>query len=376
MAAETRPASSDERVLFFPEVEAFGGGERSYLALLGWLHAQGIPHRALTYRDAADIERFAPFPLAKTQLLPPPGARAKIASLKRHFGEREYRYTPMVAGLQGALHATSAGMRGFHTLMLDTPTLFKAGTGQGPTPKERVRDVGINLVLRRGLNSGGRTIVNSEFLRNETRRLWKADADIIRMGGLEGEHEFRPRRPQGGLRMLSISRIEANKRIDWMVRALAELERGERPLSARVDWHLDVAGKGSLLDASRELARSLGVGDRVHFLGFVPDERVEELYANADVFLMPAVQGYGIPAIESLTRGLPVLLHRESGVSDILLDTPWCVVIEGDERAMAPGLLKIVESILRGDHLNAPLPNIPTEAEWAERVARDCGWLG
>ena len=35
---------------------------------------------------------------------------------------------------------------------------------------------------------------------------------------------------------------------------------------------------------------------------------------------MPAVQGYGIPAIESLQRGIPVLLHRESGVSDILLE--------------------------------------------------------
>ena len=161
-----------------------------------------------------------------------------------------------------------------------------------------------------------------------------------------------------------------------MVRALAELEKGDRPLSGRVDWHLDVAGKGSLLEESRALARSLGVGDRIHFLGFVPDERVDDLYRSAHVFLMPAVQGYGIPAIESLTRGLPVLLHRESGVSDILLHTPWCVVIEGDERAMVPGLLRIVDSVLRGDHLGVPLPEIPTEAEWAERVSRDCGWLG
>ncbi len=375
MATDARPAPSEERLLFFPEVEAFGGGERSYLALLGWLHAQGIPHRALTYRDQADVEQFAPFPLVKTELQPPGGARNKIASLKRYFEKHSFRHQPLMGGFQAALHASAAGRKGFHTLMLDTPSLFTAGLEVSPTLKSRLRDLGNDIVLRRGLNSGGRTIVNSEFLRDETKRLWNVDADIIRMGGLEGQHEFKPRHPKGELRMLSISRIEANKRIDWMVRALAELEKGEHPLSARVDWHLDVAGKGSLLEASRELAKSLGVGDRVHFLGFVSDEQVDDLYRNAHIFLMPAVQGYGIPAIESLTRGLPVLLHRESGVSDILRSTPWCVVIEGDERSMVPGLLKIVESVLRGDHLHESLPAIPTEAQWAEQVSRACGWL-
>lgn len=367
--------TSDERVLFIPEATVFGGAERSCLALARWLHERDLPHRVVTYSDTIPLRDHVPFPLVETDLAPAPKATAKIRALREFFQTHSFRYPLLGSGIQAAIHSSAAGVRGFHTLMHDTPTLFLAGTDYVPTVKDKVRDVGVGMVLRRGLNSGGRTIVTSEFLRDETRRLWNASADIIRMGGLEGQYEFVPRSPKGQLRMLSISRIEANKRIDWMVRSLAELEKGDQPLSARVDWHLDVAGKGSLLEASRELARSLGVGDRIHFLGFVSDEKVDELYRDAHLFLMPAVQGYGIPAVEALARGLPVLLHRESGVSDILRETPWCVVIEGDERSMTPGLRKIVDAVLRGDHLPVPPPRIPTESEWAEGVARACGWL-
>ena len=367
----TAPIPSDERVFFFPEAHAFGGGERSYLALIGWLHGQGIPHRVVTYWDRVPLQEFAPFPLVETQLNPGPGARDKVAALKSYFANHASRYQPLIGGIQGSIHASGAGLRGFHSLMLDTPSLVGGSRSLPAAARGKLND----LVLRRGLNSGGRTIVNSEFLRDESRQRWGANADIVRMGGMESEDAFVPRRPTTELRMLSVSRIEASKRIDWMIRSLADLERGERPLSAKVDWHLDIAGKGSQIEALTELARSQGIADRVHFLGFVTDEQVDGLYRNAHVFLMPAVQGYGIPAVESLTRGLPVLLHRESGVSDILRDTPWCVVIEGDERAMTPGLSKIVDSVLRGDHLDAPLPAIPTEADWSREVARLCGWL-
>jgi hypothetical protein len=76
-----------------------------------------------------------------------------------------------------------------------------------------------------------------------------------------------------------------------------------------------------------------------------------------------------------LTRGLPVLLHRESGVSDIMLATPWATVIEGGEEGMLPGLRIAVEKVMEGRQIGFPLPELPTEDEWAERVATMIGWV-
>src|SRR5271167_1487270 len=117
------------------------------------------------------------------------------------------------------------------------------------------------------------------------------------------------------------------------------------------------------------MAEDLGIGDRIHFHGFVSDAGLEELFTRAHLFLMPAVQGYGIPAIESLQRGIPVLLHRESGVSDILLDTPWATVLTGSESNMTSSLRSAIDGVLEGRHHNIAQPHLPTEDEWARQVA-------
>ena len=175
--------------------------------------------------------------------------------------------------------------------------------------------------------------------------------------------------------MLTVSRIEPNKRIDWILRALAALEHETPPLSSRTDWRFDVIGKGSALDTMRQLAATLEIKRRVHFPGYVSDEELARLYDMAHLFVMPALQGYGIPAIEALSRGIPVLLHAESGVSDILRRTHWAFVIDGKEDAMLPALRQAIDSTLAGAQLELPLPALPTEDEWAERVAKLCNWI-
>ena len=279
-----------------------------------------------------------------------------------------------MSGYQAALYASLAGMRGFHCLMHDTPSLFSCPTKKASL-RDKIRRSISDKMTAHGIGSGGRTIVTSEYLRDETRRVFGVDAAVVRMGGLAPTAGFRPRPVTASLRMLSVSRVEPNKRIDWMVRALAALESETPSLSSQLDWRLDVAGKGSSQESLQTMTKELGVDERIHFHGFVSDAELQDLYERAELFLMPAVQGYGIPAIESLQRGIPVLLHRDSGVSDILLDTPWATVLEGDESSMIPGLKRAIEGVRLRRQFAVPLPALPTEDSWAAEVARLCGWV-
>ena len=136
-----------------------------------------------------------------------------------------------------------------------------------------------------------------------------------------------------------------------------------------------MAGNGSQLEAMRALVREQGLVGRIQLHGFVSDQELERLYGQADLFLMPAVQGYGIPAIEALQRGIPVLLHRDSGVSDILLDTPWATVLTGGSSCMRSTLSQAIASVRENRHLDAPLPEIPSEDSWSEQVATLCEWI-
>lgn len=372
---ETRQPTLRPIPLFMSEIEAMGGAERSVLALGRWLSRHARPVYLLTYYDRIGLEQYADFPLPTVELNPAPTARAKVAALAQHLRERGASAPPpLTSGYQPALHCALARAGAFHCLMHDTPSLFG---GDSLGLKQRLRFAISNWQIGRGLRrGGGAVIVTSEFLQRECRRDFGVQAEIARMGGLEGRHSFRRRPVEGELRLLSVSRIEANKRIDWMLEALAALENGPTPLSSRVNWRLDITGKGSALEAMTARARELGLAHRVHFHGFVPDAQLQEFYDGAHLFLMPAVQGYGIPAIEALERGIPVLLHRESGVSDILLDTPWASVLTSGKETMAPRLEAMLDWLLRNGQMTAPEPPaLPTEDTWAERVSRICGYV-
>jgi glycosyltransferase involved in cell wall biosynthesis len=365
--------AAGSRPIVMTEIEQFGGAERSVVALSRWLYQQGRPNHVVAYYDRCNLTQHATHPLEVVELRPTSGPRNKIAALRRYF--RQYPTPkPLLSGYQPALHATLAGMRGFHVLMHDTPSLF--GDQDTRSARAKLRVAVSNRIIGYGLRSGGNTIVTSEYLRSECRKDFNVEAKIARMGGLTPASSTPPIRPvEQQLRMFSVCRIEPNKRLDWILRSLAELEQAETPLSARIDWSLDLAGRGSLIPTLQAMAHDLGIGNRIHFHGFVPDQDLERLFAQTHLFLMPAVQGYGIPAIESLQRGIPVLLHRESGVSDILLDTPWATVLTGGEDRLTPALRSAIDAVLAGKHHTIAQPHLPTEAEWAEQVAALCNWL-
>jgi glycosyltransferase involved in cell wall biosynthesis len=365
--------SAESRPIVITEIEQFGGAERSALALTRWLHNRGIPAHIVTYADHCGLAQYASHPLRVVELKAI-GTGRRIAALQRYFGARATGAPrPLLSGYQPALHGTLAGMRGFHDLMHDTPSLFdNPSTRSFPS---HVRLAISNRIVAVGLRSGGTTIVTSEFLRNECRKDFGIEARIARMGGLSSPTEFRLRPVHRELRMLSVCRVESNKRIDWILRGLAALEQKSPALSHRVSWSLDVVGKGPLIEPLKQLARHLEIDKRVSFHGFVPDSQLQTFYDSAHLFVMPAVQGYGIPAIESLQRGIPVLLHRQSGVSDILLDTAWATVFSGGEEQIPDALERAINSALTGRHLQQPLPELPTENSWAEQVAHLCGWV-
>ena len=157
--------------------------------------------------------------------------------------------------------------------------------------------------------------------------------------------------------------------------ALAALESSASPLSEKIDWVLDIVGDGSQREELQHLAGRLRIAQRVVFHGRISDARVEDVFASANLFLMPAVQGYGLPALEALARGVPVVLHKESGVSEILKENLWVEIIEEDTDDLASAIDTMVDRIMSGELEQSPKPQFPTETGWAHDICLQCKWL-
>src|SRR5207248_3001725 len=68
-----------------------------------------------------------------------------------------------------------------------------------------------------------------------------------------------------------------------------------------------------------ELTASYGLGDKFYFTGFLDKKMLNELLANADVYCMPSVsEPFGLSAVEAVQYGIPTIISKTSGVSEVL----------------------------------------------------------
>jgi len=105
--------------------------------------------------------------------------------------------------------------------------------------------------------------------------------------------------------VFSVGRLDAMKRFDRLLRAVAA---ASRPVRCRI------AGVGPERDALAALAEKLGIAERVEWLGWVDDERLVELYAGAlAVYYAPFDEDYGYVTVEAFLAGRPVLTTADAG---------------------------------------------------------------
>lgn len=144
------------------------------------------------------------------------------------------------------------------------------------------------------------------------------------------------RTPAGEPRLLTVAMMrDGDKRASYGILAGALARIGDRP------WRLTVAGDGPAGDA----IRGLFPAGRTRFLGLVPPEEMAGVYADADLFVWPAVnEAYGLVLLEAQAAGLPVVAGRTGGVPDIIADgVTGLLTPEGDETAFAAAVSDLLD---------------------------------
>lgn len=141
---------------------------------------------------------------------------------------------------------------------------------------------------------------------------------VIPCGVSDSFFQERSPRSSGPARLLTVcglSTVRPRKNVTGVLQALAMLRNSHA-------FQYDVIGGGDALNTHRELAASLGLGDRVCFHGAVSDEKLLSAYRSADLFVLTPtesdadVEGFGIVYLEANASGLPVLAARTGGVTD------------------------------------------------------------
>lgn len=140
-----------------------------------------------------------------------------------------------------------------------------------------------------------------------------------------------------GRRLIAVGRLIYYKGFEHLIRAMAS-----------VDAQLLLVGDGPQRPKLLALARSVGVSERVHFLGSVPDALLPAHYRACQLFAFPSVarsEAYGLVQLEAMACGLPVVnTALDSGVTFVSRDgESGLTVPPGDARALAEAINRLLE---------------------------------
>ncbi|MHC4222216.1 MAG: glycosyltransferase family 4 protein [Planctomycetota bacterium] len=97
------------------------------------------------------------------------------------------------------------------------------------------------------------------------------------------------------------------------------LQAAKKVLGVMDDVKFVMAGSGDMMYKAVEMAAEMGIGQKVLFTGFLRGEDVRKIYKMADLYVMPSVsEPFGIAPLEALENDVPVIISRQSGVSEVL----------------------------------------------------------
>lgn len=205
----------------------------------------------------------------------------------------------------------------------------------------------------------------SQSVADELADHFAVGADRIRVvpPGIEVPAE-RPERPAGSGRryVLGLGRSEPRKDFPTLVRAF-DLIAGERP-----DLDLELAGPPGWAEA--ELAAAISAAryrDRIHRVGWV--DQPQRLLAGAAAFAYPSLyEGFGLPPLEAMAMGVPVVAARAGAVPEVTGDAARLVPTR-DPVALAEALARVLDDPAEAARLAAAGPARAAGFDWTRSAA-------
>lgn len=345
------------------------GSSRYVTSLLRELRRLQPPEHIVAYvadRELpSDLTPTATFEI-RTPSWPTRRASLRIAWEQLQF-PRQLRHDGITV-LHGAVNALPVGWRGSSVVtILDLTFLLM------PHAFNRANSAYLRWMARFCARRADRIITISESTRRDVVRLLGVDPERVvrvycgvdeRIRPAENRAEveaFRAEHDLGEGYILYLGTIEPRKNLVRLIDAYAEVvRRGTTNLPLVL-----AGGRGWDYDSVFRRAVQTGLGDRIRFVGYVPEPEMSLWYNAADLFVyVSEYEGFGLPPLEALASGTPVIASNCSSLPEVM-DEAGLLVDPTDTAAIADAMQRVLEDSRLRSRLAAGGPKQAGRFTWA-----------
>ena len=215
-------------------------------------------------------------------------------------------------------------------------------------PKERVRYLKKNL--KKTLAKAAHVITDSDFVRNELIKQMNVAPERVSTVLLGVDEDFHPRTEnelepvlahynlKTGSYLLSVATLEPRKNISTILDVYMQLDDVIRKTHPLVLVGGDGWNNQDIKDKITELKKQ----NEVIHIGYVENQDLPYLFAGARAFIfIPFYEGFGLPPLEAMASGIPVLTSNVSSIPEVVGNT-GVLVDPNDKEAIKQGMLKVL----------------------------------
>ena len=192
------------------------------------------------------------------------------------------------------------------------------------------------------IKKSSNVFVLSNYAKQEKYEMYGVDSHVIKgaisHSVLENKQLFSSSPDNEKYTIFTIARIENDKRIDVLIKALRIV------LEQQNDIILMIGGMGSEVEKLKLLAKNIGVSDNIIWLGFVEENKLMSLYSSSDLFVSVDWADFIITSYEALSVGTKVLLSNETDHEKFLVDNNYMFLTEPTEKKVAKAIITAIHT--------------------------------
>ncbi len=183
-------------------------------------------------------------------------------------------------------------------------------------------------------------IANSPALKSMAAKFYSGEMHVI-PNGIDTRLFSPLERREDKIRILSVGRLVPRKNYKALLYSLSEFFK-----KTTRDADAVLIGDGPEKDALKTLSESLGIADKIHFIGNVNHGELPRHYQNADIFISTSLnEGMPNAVLEAMACGLPVLSTNIPAVDGLVVDNVNGILLKGqDPLSAAAAILELAEN--------------------------------
>ena len=351
--------------IFYPYINSFGGIEK-LICELGKYNKINL----ICYSDYINLSKYNN--KIKIIKLNPKNYLDKILLLKKLFKNKLFKGLPLMWGYKAAFFAYLSNIK-FYAVFIDDPIslLTKSKKIYSYNFLKKLRTYIANYIQHLSINYASKRITLTKRNSIELFKTFNCKFNYF-YPGVSFKQSLKIKKSQQQINILSISRLEKNKKIDWILKSIYDLKKTDLNIYKKIN--LSIVGVGKDRARLEKICKNFFINEKVFFHGFVSEKKKIDLLKKSNIFLIPAKQGYGIPALEALKYNNKLIINKESRICEILTEGDLIKISKNNYKSFFKKF-KITLLLKKSNkNFNYKLSNLPNSINWSKNISNFCGW--